>query len=152
MQSRKEFLDDIAVSLGGYIAEKMVFDDVTTGASNDLQVLTNLARNMVARWGMSDKMGPVAYAASAQQAIFGEGVDEEVSQEVAAEIDSEVRKIITSAHKKAEEVMTKHRAALDAIAKRLVEVETIEREEFEQILVQNGIKPKKKEIIEPVLA
>ncbi|MFA7309341.1 MAG: ATP-dependent zinc metalloprotease FtsH [Candidatus Paceibacterota bacterium] len=148
MQSRKEFLDDIAVSLGGYIAEKMVFGDITTGASNDLQVLTALARNMVARYGMSDKMGPIAFAASAQRAMFGEGVEGEQSQEVAAAIDAEVKKIILGAHKKAEDVIKRHRGALNAIAERLVEVETIEREEFEKILIANGITPKKKEDIE----
>ncbi|MBT3283053.1 ATP-dependent zinc metalloprotease FtsH, partial [bacterium] len=73
MQSRKEFIDDIAVSLGGYLAEKMVFDDLTTGASNDLQVLTALARNMVTKYGMSDKMGPVALEGGNGQAMFGEG-------------------------------------------------------------------------------
>ena len=149
MQSRKEFLDDIAVSLGGFMAEKMIFDDVTTGASNDLQVLTALARNMVARYGMSDKMGPIAFAASAQRAIFGEGVEsDQSSQAVVAEIDSEVKKIILAAHKKAEGVLTKHRTALDAIAQKLVEVETLERAEFENILIANGITPKKKEDIE----
>jgi len=148
MQSRKEFLDDIAVSLGGFIAEKMIFEDVTTGASNDLQVLTALARNMVARYGMSEKMGPVAFAASAQRAIFGEGVEGEQSEEVAAAIDAEVRRIIDGAYKKAEKVMIKHRGALEAIAQRLIEVETIEREEFEKILIANGITPKKKEDIE----
>src|SRR3989338_712745 len=149
MQSRKEFLDDIAVSLGGYIAEKMVFSDITTGASNDLQVLTNLARNMVARYGMSEKMGPIAFAASAQRAIFGEGLEGgEQSQEVASQIDAEVKKIIEGAHKKAESVIKKHRKALNAIAAQLVEVETIERDEFEKILIANGITPKKKEDIE----
>ena len=149
MQSRKEFLDDIAVSLGGYIAEKLVFQDITTGASNDLQVLTNLARNMVARYGMSDKMGPIAFAASAQRAIFGEGIEGgEQSQEIASQIDAEVKKIIEGAHKKAEGVIKKHRKALNAIAKQLVEVETIERDEFEKILIANGITPKKKEDIE----
>ncbi|HEV3244844.1 MAG TPA: ATP-dependent zinc metalloprotease FtsH [Candidatus Paceibacterota bacterium] len=149
MQSRREFLDDIAVSLGGFIAEKLVFGDITTGASNDLQVLTALARNMVARYGMSEKMGPVAFAQSAGRALFGEGVEEEASAEVAAEIDAEVRKIIDGAHKKAENVIKKHRPTLNAIAERLVEVETIEREEFEDILIAHGITPKKKEIIEP---
>lgn len=148
MQSRKEFHDDIAVSLGGYIAEKMIFGDITTGASNDLQVLTALARNMVARYGMSDKMGPIAFAASAQRALFGEGVDGEQSQEVAAAIDSEVKKIITGAYKRAEDVMKKHREALDAIAQKLVEVETIERDDFEKLLIAHGITPKKKEDIE----
>ncbi len=147
MQSRKEFHDDIAVSLGGYVAENLVYDDITTGASNDLQVLTNLARNMVARWGMSDKMGPIAFAASAQRAMFGDGVDGEVSQEVAAHIDEEVKKIIVDAHKVAEHVIRTHRKVLDAIAARLMEVETIERDEFEQILVLHGIAPKKKEEI-----
>ncbi len=148
MQSRREFHDDIAVSLGGFIAEKMVYGDITTGASNDLQVLTALARNMVARYGMSDKMGPIAFAASAQRALFGEGIDGEQSPETASAIDAEVRKIITNAYKRAEDVMTEHRAALDAIAAKLIEVETIEREEFEKILIAHHIVPKKKEDIE----
>jgi cell division protease FtsH len=148
MQSRKEFLDDIAVSLGGYVAENLVYKDVTTGASNDLQVLTALARNMVERYGMSEKMGPIAFAASAQQAMFGEGVEGGQSQEVAAMIDAEVKVIIEGAHKKAEVVIKKHRGALNAIAQRLVEVETLERDEFEKILIVNGITPKKKEDIE----
>ena len=150
MQSRKEFLDDIAVSLGGYIAEKMIYDDVTTGASNDLQVLTGLARDMVTKYGMSDKMGPMAYEAGAGRTLFGGGLDgnEQQSQEVAAQIDGEVKKIIIDAEKRATEILTVHRKALDAIAKSLVEVETIEREEFEKILVVNGITPKKKEVFE----
>ncbi len=149
MQSRKEFLDDIAVALGGYIAEKMVFDDITTGASNDLQVLSALARDMVTRYGMSDKMGTIAYEAGHGRTIFGEGVEGgEQSQEVAAQIDAEVKHIIDGAYKKAETVIKKHRKALDAIAKRLTEVETIERADFENILIANGITPKKKEDIE----
>ena len=151
MQSRKEFLDDIAVSLGGFIAEKMVFGDITTGASNDLQVLSALARNMVARYGMSEKMGPIAFTASARQTMFGDGVEEEASQEIAAQIDAEVKHIIDGAHKKAENVIKKHRSALNAIAEKLVEVETLEREAFEDILIAHGITPKKKEIIEPPL-
>ena len=149
MQSRKEFLDDIAVSLGGYIAEKMIYDDITTGASNDLQVLTGLARDMVTKYGMSDKMGPIAFEAGAGRTLFGGGVESgEQSQEVASAIDSEVKKIIDHCHKQAFDVITKHRKTLDAIAKQLVEVETIEREEFEKILIVNGITPKKKEDIE----
>jgi cell division protease FtsH len=148
MQSRKEFLDDIAVSLGGYIAEELVFSDITTGASNDLQVLTNLARNMVERYGMSDKMGPIAFAASAQRAIFGEGVESGVSEDVQGQLDAEVKRIITEAHKKALDIITTHRKALNAIAETLVEVETLEREEFEKILIANGITPKKPQDIE----
>lgn len=149
MQSRKEFLDDISVSLGGYIAEKMIYDDITTGASNDLQVLTGLARDMVTRYGMSDKIGPMVFDAMPGRTLFGGGIDGgEQSQEAAATIDSEVKKIIQAQYVIAEEVITKHRAALDAIAKTLVEVETLEREEFEKILIANGITPKKKLDIE----
>lgn len=149
MQSKKEFLDDIAVSLGGYIAEKMIYGDVTTGASNDLQVLSALARDMVARYGMSDKLGPIAFDAALGRTMFGSGVEGgEQSEEVAAQIDAEVKSIIEGAYKRAEAVMKKHRKALDAIAKRLVEVETLEREEFEKLLIANGITPKQKEDIE----
>ena len=149
MQSRKEFLDDIAVSLGGYIAEKMIFHDITTGASNDLQVLTALARDMVTRYGMSDKMGPVAFDAAIGRTLFGGGVEGgEQSEEVSAQIDAEVKNIISGAHKKAETVIKKHRGALDAIAKKLIEVETIEHDDFEKILIAHGITPKKKQDIE----
>lgn len=149
MQSKREFLDDIAVSLGGYIAEKLIFNDLTTGASNDLQVLTALARDMVTRYGMSDKFGAIALEPGQGRAMFGNGMESgEMSEEVAAEIDDEVQKIVGESYKKAEDVITKHRKALDGIAKQLIEVETIEREEFEKILIANGIVPKKKEDIE----
>ena len=149
MQSRNEFLDDIAVSLGGYVAEKMIYDDVTTGASNDLQVLTALARDMVTRYGMSVKFGPIALEPAQGRTIFGAGIESrEQSDEVAAQIDAEVKDIIEGARKKAEAVLKKHRKTLDAIARKLVEVETIEREDFEKILIANGITPKQKEDIE----
>ncbi len=149
LQSKKEFLDDIAVSLGGYVAEKMIFGDITTGPSNDLQVSTALARDMVTKYGMSEKMGPIALEGEGGKAMFGRGVnDKEYSDKVNAEIDAEVSEIMNSNMKRAEEIMAKHKGALDAIAKRLIETETIEREEFEKILVANGIVPKKKKDIE----
>lgn len=138
MQSRKSFLDDIAGTLGGYVAEEMIFGDLTTGPSNDLAVIAALARDMVARYGMSDSLGPVAYAADR----FG---DAAYSQDVASKIDAEVARIIDEAKHRARKVLTDHRKALDAIAERLVEVETLEREEFEKILIANGITPKKPE-------
>ena len=154
MQSRLEFLDDIAVSLGGYIAEKLVFNDVTTGASNDLQVLTALARDMVTKYGMSQTFGPIALEYAGGRALGGGGLDgtEQQSESVAAQIDAEVRAIIDGAHQKALEVITTHRKTLNAIAHRLIEVETIEREEFEKILIVNGITPKTKDVIEPTPA
>jgi cell division protease FtsH len=150
MQSRNEFLDDIAVSLGGYVAERMIFDDFTTGASNDLQVLTGLARDMVTRYGMSDKIGPIALAASRGRLISGaEGLDgRDHSDHVASEIDAEVRRIIDEAYKQAEDILKKHRPALDAIAEVLIEKETLEREDFEKIIIAHGIVPKKKKDLE----
>jgi cell division protease FtsH len=138
MQSKKQFLDDIAATLGGYVAEEMLFDDVTTGPSNDLMVITALARDMVSRYGMSDKLGPIAFG----DRELGR---EPYSDKVASEIDAEVSRIIDEAKKRAEVVIKEHRAALDSIAKALVEKETIEREDFEKLLVVNGITPKKKE-------
>lgn len=147
MQSKKQFLDDIAKSLGGYVAEEVVFGDLTTGASNDLQVLTALARNMVARWGMSTKIGPMALESDGGPALFGAGVvGKEYSDKVAAEIDAEVSQIINDAYTRAKEVITTNRKVLDAIAKKLVEVETLERDDFEQILILHGIEPKKREV------
>lgn len=149
LQSRKEFLDDIAVSLGGYVAERMMFNDLTTGPSNDLQVSTALARDMVTKYGMSEKMGPVALEGAGGRVLFGRGVDEsEYSEKVAAEIDSEVSKIMNEAMSRAEKTIKEHKKALDAIATRLMETETIERDEFEKILVANGILPKKKKVLD----
>ncbi len=138
MQSKKQFLDDIAATLGGYVAEEMLFDDVTTGPSNDLMVITALARDMVVRYGMSEKLGPIA---------FGERQlgNEPYSEQVAAQIDAEVSRIIEEAKQRAKQVIGDHRDALDAIAKELIEKETIERSEFEKILIANGITPKKRE-------
>ncbi len=149
LQSKNEFLDDIAVSLGGYVVERNIFGDLTTGSSNDLQVSTALARDMVTRYGMSEKVGPIALEGSGGRALFGRGVDEkEYSQEVSALIDAEVSHIMKSAFQKAEDIVAKYRAVLDIVAKRLMEVETIEQAEYEQILVAHGITPKKKLDIE----
>ncbi len=140
LQSRKEFLDDIAVSLGGYVAEKMMFDDLTTGASNDLQVSTALARNMVTRYGMSDKIGPVALEGSQGKVLFGMGVgDREYSENIATLVDQEVTRIMTEARKQAEIVLEKNKSAFDAVAKTLIEKETIEREDYEKIITSHGI-------------
>jgi cell division protease FtsH len=147
LQSKREFLDDIAVSLGGYVAEMMIFGDLTTGPSSDLQVATALARDMVTKFGMSESIGPLALEESGGRLIMGRGglaERGEYSETVSTQIDAEVSKIMTEAKRRAEEVLTTHRAALDAIAERLIETESLEREEFEQLLVANGIMPKKK--------
>lgn len=144
LQSRKEFLDDIAVSLGGYVAELMMFDDLTTGASNDLQVSTALARSMVTQYGMSEKIGPVAFESPIGHVMFGMGVnDRDYSEKVASDIDGEVSKIMTEARIRAVEVIKEHKKAFEVIAKRLIEKETIEREEYDLLLIANGIQIKR---------
>lgn len=143
MHSKKEFLDDIAMTLGGYVTEQMVFDDLTTGPSNDLQVVANLARDMVTKYGMSDVLGPVAFEGSGGRMIGG-GVSEDrgYSPQIAKAIDDEVNKIIQDGMDKAKEILTKYRTALDNISVRLAEVETLEREEYEALLKREGVEIK----------
>lgn len=146
LQSKNEFLDDIAVSLGGYVVEKTIFNDLTTGSSNDLQVSSALARDMVTKYGMSDKIGPVALESSGGRTLFGSaGVgDKEYSENVGSIIDAEVSKIMNDAYERALKIITDYRPALDSISKALIEAETLERDEFEKLLIANGIVPKKK--------
>lgn len=139
MQTRKEFMDDIAMTLGGYVTEEMIFGDLTTGPSNDLQVVANLARDMVTKYGMS-ALGPIALEGTGGRLIGG-GVSEDrgFSPQVAKQIDDEVAKIIEEGKEKAREILTSHKQALDTISKKLVEVETLEREEYEALLKQEGV-------------
>lgn len=140
LQSRKEFLDEIAVSLGGYAAELRVFDDITTGPSHDLAVATALARDMVGRYGMSELIGPVAFESAPAKRFLGTTKSEgEYSDEVAATIDKEVTRIITEALARAKEVIEDNTDAFEAITKYLLEKETIERKEYEEILRAHGI-------------
>jgi cell division protease FtsH len=133
------------MSLGGYVAEKLVFGDLTTGPSNDLQVATAMARDMVTRYGMSDALGPIALEGDGS-ALYGRGLyGKEYSEEMGAKIDSEVKRIMGEQWKRAEVILTEKRVALESIAEELIKVENIEREDFEKLLIVNGIVPKKKE-------
>ncbi len=145
LNSKKEFLDDIAVSLGGYVVEQMVFNDLTTGPSNDLQVATAMARDMVTKYGMSDEIGPVALTSNGGKISYigSEVSNKEHSEKTAFAVDSEVSRIINEAVSEVKDILNKHKDALNNIAERLIEVETIEREDFEKLLVANGITPKK---------
>lgn len=152
MQSKKEFLDDIAVSLAGYVTERMIFGDLTTGPSNDLAVSTSLARHMVTRWGMSDTIGPVALEDDGGRVIVGShGMpSKEYSEQVSALIDSEVKKIIAEQLARAEDTIVRYRQALDAVAQKLIEVETLEREEYEAVVQQHGVTLKEKKGVVPI--
>ena len=143
MHTKKEFLDDIAMTLGGYVTEEMIFGDLSTGPSNDLQVVSNLARDMVTHYGMSDKLGPIAFEGTGGNMIGGGySGDRGYSQQVAKMIDDEVSHIINEGMARAKEVLTTHRTALDAISKKLAEVETLERPEYEVLLKQYGVEIK----------
>ncbi|MEX1028046.1 MAG: ATP-dependent zinc metalloprotease FtsH [Candidatus Paceibacterota bacterium] len=145
LHSKNQFLDDIAMSLGGYVAEQLTFGDITTGASNDLQVLSAMARAMVTKYGMSETLGPVAYDGDDGKQRYGSEDGGEYSEEVSAKIDAEVSRIIDEAYTKAKQILTEYKNVLEVITNRLIEVETIERAEFEEILVAHGIKVKERE-------
>ncbi len=144
LYSKKHFLDELAVSLGGYAAEKLVFNDLTTGASDDLFHASDVARALITKYGMSDKIGPVAFGAKNGTMFLGMefGAEKNYSEEVAKEIDKEMKKFMDNAFKRAKDVLAKHRDTLDIIAKELIERETIEHEDFNKLLLSCGIKSK----------
>ncbi len=153
LQSKNEFLDDIVVSLGGYVVEKHIFNDLTTGSSNDLQVSSALARDMVTKYGMSEEIGPIALELHSSRTITGQAMEQrEYSETVSTKIDQQVAKIMTDSYKRALDLITTKRAVLDAIAKALIAAETLEQPEYEQILITHGIQLKKKDIISEVEA
>jgi cell division protease FtsH len=143
LYAKKKFEADLAGLLGGRAAEEIVFNDVTTGASNDLERATKMARSMVTRWGMSQKLGPMVYGQKEELVFLGREISEQrdYSDAVAQEIDGEVRKLIGEAYNRARALLTEYRDKLDAIARRLMEVETIDSTEFERLFPSpNGSK------------
>jgi cell division protease FtsH len=151
MQSKNEFLDDIVVSLGGYVVEKHIFNNLTTGSSSDLQVSSALARDMVTKYGMSDDIGPIALELYASRGLSGNPMEQrEYSETVGTKIDAEVSRIMKEAYARALDIINTKRVVLDAIAKALVAAETLEQPEYEQILIAHGIQLKKKDIISEV--
>ncbi len=138
LHSRSEFLDELAVLLGGYVAEELVFKELTTGASSDLLKATELARKLVTKYGMSEKLGPVTFGGREEMVFLGREIatEKDYSEEVAAQIDKEVAKFIDDAYRTAKKVLTENRARLNLIAKRLIKKETIERKEFERLMRQ----------------
>jgi cell division protease FtsH len=135
MQSRNKMLDDMAATLGGRAAEELVFDDITSGASSDLQAVTQTARTMVMRLGMSKKLGTRVYGQKEELVFLGREISEQkdYSDAVAEEIDREVLDLVNEAYERAKQVLTKYKDKLDEVARKLLEVETLTREEFEKI-------------------
>ncbi len=141
--SRNKLRADMAFMLGGRAAEELVFKDVTSGAANDLERVTKLARSMVTRLGMSEGLGPMVYGQKEELVFLGREIGEQrdYSERVAEEIDAEVRTLVREAYERALSILKEYRPQLDAIAQRLIEVETLEREEFEALFSQ-PVQPK----------
>jgi cell division protease FtsH len=135
LQSKTEFEDKIAGLLGGNVSERLIFGDTTTGASNDIEKATDLARRMVTEFGMSDKLGPLSFGKRDEMVFLGRSMGEQrdYSDEVARTIDEEVRAIIDKAYERATEVLTTHRDKLVALAEKLVAEETVDAEAFEAL-------------------
>jgi len=139
-ESRSKFKDMLAGLLGGRAAEEIVFGDVTTGASNDLERVTQIARKMVTEFGMSEKLGPMTFGQKDELVFLGREISEQrdYSDDVAEEIDQEVHSFVTEAHQRAKEILTSHRDKLDLLAKTLIEQETLNREEFAALLASEA--------------
>ncbi|MDO8504425.1 MAG: ATP-dependent zinc metalloprotease FtsH [Candidatus Liptonbacteria bacterium] len=143
LRTKSQFLGDLAMMLGGFVSEKLVFGDVSTGASNDLKEASAVARSLVTKYGMSEKMGPMTFGNTDEMVFLGREMTTErnYSEETSRRIDEEVSAFIARAHKAATKILTDKRKILDTIAKKLIEKETLEQEEFAALLKPFKIKP-----------
>ena len=143
LHTKTQYIADIAMMVGGYASEKIVFGDITTGASNDLKQASELARSLVTKYGMSDNLGPLTFGHSDESVFFGHamGRDRNYSEKTAMDIDAEVNSFIARAYDAAKKIITTRKKALDAIAKALLEKETLEYEDFYAILKPFNLKP-----------
>ncbi len=146
LKTKSQFLEELATLLGGYCAEKIVFKEVTTGATNDLERASTLARKLVKQYGMSS-LGPISFGEKEELTFLGKEIGEQrnYSEKVAVEIDKEVSFLIRNAQDTAEKILKQERKMLNKIAETLIEKETIEREEYEEIIKSRGSKKKAKQ-------
>jgi cell division protease FtsH len=137
LYTKSQFKDMLAATLGGMVAEELIFDEATTGPQDDLQRVTSLARQMVTQWGMSDNLGPRTFGRKEEMVFLGREISEQrnYSEKVAEEIDDEVRLIVERAYKVAAKTLKSNRDKLEQIVKVLLEEETIEGETLQAILV-----------------
>jgi cell division protease FtsH len=145
MMTREELADELAMLLGGRVAEELIVGDITTGAANDIERATKVARQMVTEYGMSDIIGPLTLGQKQHEVFLGRDfqTQPDYSDQVAFEIDNEVRRLIDEAHDEALEILEGHRAKLDALAARLIERETIDRDEVEAFLAEIPKRPQR---------
>jgi len=148
LNTRAKFIDDIAMMLGGHVAEKEIFGDVTSGASNDLQKVSQLARRIVTQYGMAENLPPRAYGQNQEMVFLGKEIHEkrDYSEKLAEKIDEEINAIVAGAFDTATQIVRKNKDKLDDIVKRLYEIETIEQDEFNRIMNGEPLpeEPKKK--------
>jgi cell division protease FtsH len=137
---RSYLLNRLAIILGGRAAEKIVFEDVSTGAADDLKKATQLARRMVCQWGMSEKLGPVTFRQGEPHPFLGRELSEpkDFSEHTARLIDEEIQRIITDMEKEAEEILSDNREKLDTLAEQLLKQETLSKEEVDQLISAAG--------------
>jgi len=142
LRTKSQFMTELAVLLGGYVSEQNTFNEVSTGASNDLQMASDLARKLVTKFGMSEKLGPITYGKTEELVFLGREIAHEknYSEKVASEIDDEVKNFIGKALITAKKIITSRKNILEAIAKKLIEKETLERDEFESLIKSFKIK------------
>ena len=140
-KSKKSMLEDIVVLLGGRVAEAIVFGDISTGASNDIERASEIARKMVTKYGMSDELGPIAFGAGNNEVFLGKDYSSirNYSETVAAKIDDVVCSIITGAYKQCEEILTVHRDKLDSVAEYLIKNEKIDDKNFETLMSSESV-------------
>ncbi len=136
LKTKTQFLADLTSLLGGYVCEQLVFKELTTGASNDIKEATSLAKALVTKYGMSEKIGPITYGKTEELVFLGKeiAVAKDYSEKVAVEIDTEIKKMISDAYSRAKKILTEQRKKLDEVAELLIKQETIEKEEFEKII------------------
>lgn len=142
LRTRNQFLADLAMAMGGYAAEKLIFGDISTGASSDIKIATETARKLVTKYGMSEKLGPQTFGSTEELLFLGREITTEknYSEDVAKQIDEEVRSFLSRAYDAAEKALKKYHGALKKIAATLIEKETLEQEEFNALLKPFRIK------------
>src|ERR1700730_12934500 len=136
LTTRAELLDTMAMTLGGRAAEEIIFGEITTGAANDLEKVTATAKQMVMRFGMSEKLGPRVFGHDHGMPFLGRefSAEPDYSDEIAREIDDEIRRIVESAHVQAKDILSERRDSLEKLSEILVKRETIEKEQFQALL------------------
>jgi len=135
LKSRKQIMSDMITLLGGRAAEEIVFNDITSGASNDLERATKLARTMVMRLGMSDALGPMVYGKKEELVFLGREISEQrdYSEHIAEQIDTAIQELVQNAYQKAKDILNQYRTELDKVAEKLLEVESITAAQFFEI-------------------